>query len=364
MTRVAAAMLTMAALVCTRVALAQDAGAGDAGTVDASASRADAGIAARDAAVVPADAGSVLHTAELPPEHRPRLGLVLAPASGIMTGDLVHVTITADALAGDDVALPQQSYAPFEVHAQTMTTSPVQNGRHTITFRLDLLVLEPGVLRLPPITLRVATGNGDIGNVTTSERSVRVGSVLGNTPNAQPKPPTQPVVVMEDDYTLAWVGGAIAALILTALVTLLVARYLKRRKKAATPPPPPRPPWDVAMEKLNALRVNQHRLLAEGRMMEFVDGVSDAVREYLGNRFGFVGLESTTDEVVARLKHVGPLPIAREQIGALLSDCDLVKFAKAVPDDTQCAYLLDGAFHIVRATIPASPVVAHGEVRR
>lgn len=357
------ALAFAAAVLPSATLRAQDAGTPDASVRDAGTRRVDAGVLG-DAGAATVDASSTLHTTELPFEHRPRLGMTITPDHGIMTGDVVHVTIAADALAGDDVALPQQAYAPFELHAQSMTTAPVQNGRHTITFRLELLILEPGPVTLPAITLRVATANGDIGNVATSPRPMRIGSVLGNTPNAQPKPPTQPVVVMEDDYTLAWLAGAVAALILTAIITLLVARYLRRRKKAAAPPPPPRPPWDVAMEKLNALRVNQHRLLAEGRMMEFVDGVSDAVREYLGNRFGFVGLESTTDEVIARLRHVGPLPIAREQIGALLSDCDLVKFAKAVPDDTQCAYLLDGAFQIVRATIPAAPVMRQEEARR
>ncbi|MBK8170038.1 MAG: hypothetical protein IPK60_06805 [Sandaracinaceae bacterium] len=342
----------------------RDAGADtrDAGLDQRDASAAQDAVVHRDAAVnsdagVPrADAGPVLRETTLAPEHRPRLSLEVSPASGVMTGDVIHVTLVADALTGDDVTVPQQSFAPFELHSSNMVRGEMNNGRRRTTFRLDLLALEPGSLAIPVLTVRIATADGEIGNVLTASRPVRVGSVLGNTPNAQPKPPTQPVIVMEDDYTLAWIGGIVLALILTAAITLLIARYLRRRKKAIVPSTPPRPPWDVAMEKLNALRMNQARLLAEGRMMEFVDGVSDAVREYLGNRYGFVGLESTTDEVIAYLRKVDRLGVAREQVGAMLSDCDLVKFAKAVPDDAQCQHLLDGAFYIVRATIPVVPV--------
>lgn len=322
----------------------------------------DAGQAHRDAgAVVDAgaprvDAGPVLRETTLAPEHQPRLTVEVGPRTAIMTGDLVHLTIVADALAGDDITLPQQAFAPFELHAQSLVRGELNNGRRSTTFRLELLALAPGDVTIPAITIRVATSDGELGNVTTTPRSIHIASVLGNTPNAQPKPPTQPVVVMQDDYTLAWIGGILLALIFTVIVTILVMRFLRKRKKAIVPIVPKRPPWDVAMEKLNALRVNQGRLYAEGRMMEFVDGVSDAVREYLGNRYGFVGLESTTDEVVAYLKKVDRLGVTKEQVGGLLSDCDLVKFAKAIPDETQCAHLLDGAFYIVRSTIPAAPI--------
>lgn len=362
-----AAHLILCAFVAASTAHAQDGGVP---THDGGTSQHDAGHGHRDAGAIAdagtprVDAGPVLRETTLAPAHQPHLTVEIGPRTAIMTGDVVRLTIVADALAGDDITLPQQAFAPFELHAQSLVHGEINNGRRNTTFRLELLALEPGDLTIPAITIRVATSDGELGNVTTTPRSIHIASVLGNTPNAQPKPPTQPVVVMQDDYTLAWIGGILLALIFTVIVTILVMRLLRKRKKAIVPIVPKRPPWDVAMEKLNALRVNQGRLYAEGRMMEFVDGVSDAVREYLGNRYGFVGLESTTDEVVAYLKKVDRLGVAKEQVGGLLSDCDLVKFAKAIPDETQCAHLLDGAFHIVRSTIPATPINPGQDGRR
>jgi hypothetical protein len=307
----------------------------------------------RDAGTV-TDAAVPVRTEEreepLPEAHRPRLQAALTPREGVVTGELLHLTLRADALEGDDVTVPQQSFAPLEAHARRVRTEPARDGRRAHVFELDLLALEPGEHTLPALKLRVVTADGTVGSVRTEPIRFRVRSVLGNEPNAQPKPPTQPVVVMQDDYTLAWVLGALAVVLLTALLTWLGLRWWSRRAKPAAPPPPPRPPWERALEQLDALRQDARRLIAEGREREFVARTSDTLREYLGGRYGFDGLESTTDEILARLRKADVRGVSREEIAALLGDADLVKFAKAVPDEAQCEAILAGAYRVVRAT--------------
>jgi hypothetical protein len=313
------------------------------------------------AAIVPmvdagttADAAVPARTEEreepLPEAHRPRLQAELTPREGVVTGELLHLTLRANALEGDDVTVPQQSFAPLEAHARRVRTEPARDGRRTHVFELDLLALEPGEHTLPALKLRVVTADGTVGSVRTEPIRFRVRSVLGNEPNAQPKAPTQPVVVMQDDYTLAWVLGALGVVLITALLTWLGLRWWSRRAKPAAPPPPPRPPWERALEQLDALRQDARRLMAEGREREFVARTSDTLREYLGGRYGFDGLESTTDEILARLRKADVRGVSREEIAALLGDADLVKFAKAVPDEAQCEAILAGAYRVVRAT--------------
>jgi hypothetical protein len=227
--------------------------------------------------------------------------------------------------------------------------APAQKKR--FVFELDLLALEPGDQELPRIRLRVVTRAGRIGAVFTEARPIRVISALGNEPDAQPKPPTRPHVVMEKDYMLLWILGAFAALALTAGLTLLFARWWRRREKKLPPPPPPRPAWEVAIEKLDSLRRKQQEMFADGAVVGWIDGVSDALRQYVGTRYGFDGLESTTDEIVARLKSVSLPQGIYQEVTALLHDCDLVKFAKAVPDDSEGTRILEGAYHVVRSTM-------------
>ncbi len=290
---------------------------------------------------------------ELPAEHQPRLELRVSPESGLMTGDVLTLELRVDALAGDDIAVPQdQEFGIFEV-LDRGRSSRVENGdRTTHVFELELLALEPGPTEIPPIRVRVVTADQVVGEVETEALPVEVGSVLGNEPDAQPKPPTQPVEVWQDDDTLWWVLGALGLILFTALATLLFARWWRRRKKAEAPPPPPRPAEEIALEKLEELRRERDRMLEVGEGEAWVDGVSDAVREYFGHRYGFEGLESTSDEVIAALRTRKVRGISIDEVQALLSDCDLVKFARADATAEQTEQMLAGAFRLVRATTP------------
>lgn len=286
----------------------------------------------------------------LPEAHRPELALRIRPDDGVQTGDLLHVELEVVVPDGDDVNLPRQSFAPFELFDQSHEESVV-DGRRRFLFRLDLLALMPGEHTLAPITIRVITADGIVGQVRTDPAPVRVRSLIENEPDAQPRPPTEPVVVMQDDYTLAWVAGALALMGLSALLTWLALRWWRSRPVAAPPPPPPRPAHEVALDKLRALRRELPVALADGTQARIVDGASDVLREYLGHRFGFQGLESTTDEVIARMRQQRMNGVTLPEIVALLGECDLVKFAKAVPAEADCNRVIDEVERVVTRTM-------------
>jgi len=322
----------------------------------------DSGVA--DAGVTDAGTASAEPAVDLlPDELRPRLSLAVDPAEGTMTGDLVTLSITADAEAGDDLGIPDQPFDPFEVFDTELDEGEPEGGRKQLVFRLELLALEPGEHEVGPVRVRLVEEDGTIGFAETGTVVVEVGSVLGNEPNAEPKPATEPVRVMEEDYTLAWIGGGLLAVLLVALLAFLAARWWMRRERKAPPPPPPRPPWETALEKLERLRAVMKDRIAAGDVMSWADELSDVVREYLGHRYDFEGLESTTDEVLSRLRRIRPVGIGVEEVAALLGDTDLVKFAKATPGEEQCDELLAAAYRIVRATTPSARPTGTGDGR-
>jgi hypothetical protein len=351
---------------------AQDAGTGpeDAGTgtggEDAGAGAEDAGVGAEDAgAGTGTGAGTEDEPGEpavpdeeepaLPEGHVPTITVRLTPESGLMTGDVVHYELTVEVPEGDDVNLPRQSYAPLELVGQDHAESTA-SGRRRFVYTLDLLALEPGELTIPALLVRVITADGVVGTVRTEPQHVSIGSLVANEPDAQPRPPTEPVVVMQDDYTLAYVAGALGLMLITALFTWLFLRWWRARPKELPPPPPPRPAHEVAMEKLRALRRELTPAIADGSQARIVDGASDALREYLGHRFGFNGLESTTDEVIARMRQQRLAGTTLAEITSLLGECDLVKFAKAIPDESDCDKVIGEAERIVQRTMHANVV--------
>lgn len=281
----------------------------------------------------------------LAPEHMPEMSIEL-DATDVMTGDLAPVVFEVRAQTGDEVTIPQeQNLEPFEL-LDTDVQTQQEGGQEVQRFRLDLLALEPGEHTLT-LQVRVLTEDGELAIIEAPPLRIRVGSHIANEPNAEPRPPTQPVTVMEEDPTLYWVMGILGVILVTALLTWLFLRWWKKREKAAAPPPPPRPAHEIALEKIGELRRRRDAMLEAGEGDLFVDGVSDAVREYVGKKFGFDGLESTTDETLSALRSQMP-PKELRRVQELLRDCDLVKFAKASFTKEQSELLLKGSLGIVR----------------
>jgi hypothetical protein len=134
-----------------------------------------------------------------------------------------------------------------------------------------------------------------------------------------------------------------------AIAAWLLGKWF-RRARPVPPPPPPRPPWEVALEEL--FDVRHAGLIAEGRFAEHFDRVSDALRKYLGARFGFDGLESTTREALTVLRSMTPPVAPLDAIETFLRQADLVKFAKTVPTAEDGDLALVRAEHIVHETMP------------
>lgn len=298
-----------------------------------------------------ADAAPAASAKAAPDGLTPRVLLSVTPNQGLYVGDPITFQIVATVPKGVQVSVPEQSLAPFEA-VDRRTRLEVTDGEIRHIFELDLIALEPGQLTIPALTLRSVRDDGALAEAKTSPQPVQVQSLLANEPNAEPKPPTAPVAVIEDDYTLAWIFAALLGIAAIAAATLLVQRWLAQRPKAAPPPPPEKPAWEVALGKLAELDGRRADLLAENRGEEFVDGVSDALREYLGKRYGFEGLESTTDELLRALERVRPHQLSLSGVSLLLEQCDLVKFARATPDLAQCDDIWNGAVGLIRATTP------------
>jgi hypothetical protein len=206
-------------------------------------------------------------------------------------------------------------------------------------------------LVIPPLPIAIARASGDMMVLCSQPHRVLIEDPIASVPDPKPKdnPPPRP---QREIWTAAKSAAQVAliALVAGALLAWLIGRWLRRPKPVA-PPAPPRPPWEVALEELFDLK--HAGLLQEQRHAEYFDRVSDTVRKYLGELYGFDGLESTTREALAVLRRVSPRIAVLDTIEGSLRDADLVKFARVTPSEGDCALALSRAEEIVHATMPA-----------
>ncbi len=270
-------------------------------------------------------------------------------------GDPIDVIVTVTAAMSDEAAVPEQPFEPFEILGKKLSVEPSPNGESKVfTFELQLLCFDAGVHELGPVRVRITSVAGELIVLESNVTSIEVRSLLANEPDPQLKPPSDPVVVEQDDYRLLIVLAALLAIALGALLAWLFMRWWQRRDRPEPAPPPPPPPWETALAELHELERGRATAISEGRTEQWVDAVSDSIRAYLGRRFGFHGLESTTDEIAEELGRAKSLTIEPQDAVGFLGQCDLVKFAKASLADEASRTLIEEALALVDQTRPAA----------
>ncbi|MGC4093936.1 MAG: hypothetical protein QM756_39725 [Polyangiaceae bacterium] len=232
--------------------------------------------------------------------------------------------------------------------------------RASTIVKLWLLPLPPkpgrNELTLPALPIAISRANGERMTLCTSPHRVALEEPTANEPNPQPK--DNPKARAQREEWTAAKQVTYAALIALVVGALLATAWQvwRRRPRPLPPPPPKRPPWETAFDALHDLK--HSGLLGEARYAEFYDRASDVVRRYLGDLYGYDGLESTTREALSALKRISMPMDVWVSIQEFMQDADLVKFARRTPTEAECLSVLDRSELLVTRTRPleAPPV--------
>ena len=155
----------------------------------------------------------------------------------------------------------------------------------------------------------------------------------------------KPPIEITDPW--AWLGWTLGAIALVIAAVLLWRWWQKRRRQIALVPPVP--------AHVRARQQLDEALALIGQPKPFVVAVSGTARTYLEERFDFRAPDRTTEEFLRELS--GTALLDREQknsLGAFLESCDLVKFARYEPRETELRELHGAAVKLVEETGPAA----------
>lgn len=256
-------------------------------------------------------------------------------------GDPLLLNLRIRRESGDAVALVQNEdfLAPFEVLRQVPSTvreAPGGGVEETLAF--EIAVYSLGAIEVPSLVLQVRTAAGDSGLVASEPIPVVVRGVMpaGMTDIRDVKPPVDVEARIPE-----WFWLAVA--VLAGLVAAAIWFWYRRRRKPVVDPPPPPVHWPGEVEKI--LRM---QLLENGEYKRYYSLLSEVMRRYLEDRVRVDAMERTTHELAHDLKRV---PVGNSEISALeglLSEADLVKFAKLRPDDEVAAKAAETVLDLMR----------------
>jgi len=245
---------------------------------------------------------------------------------------------------------PEQREAAAAKAGATLTT--------TLSLPLLLLPKKPGRhrLTLPPLPVSVARASGAVMTLCTSPRIIRVEDPIANepAPKVRPNPPPRQqreVWHLARQITFA----AILVILLALLFAYLFHRH--RQRPRIVPAKPKILPWVRAWRVLTEIETGG--MLGDERFDEHFDAVSECMRRYFGDRYGFDGVESTSAEIQSMMKRVRPQPPALSAILDFLQETDFIKFADVEPKEEDCQEALVRAKGLVQETMP--PGLGHAD---
>lgn len=248
----------------------------------------------------------------------------------VTIGTPFRLTVEVSAQKDLELIIPVLGGQLGEFTVTDFGEEPARDESDRVTFSrwYTLVAYRPGYLIIPGLTVQYRDARGELQRVDAEDIGITVISVLEQQPGAaELRDIKKPVTVPFDWTPVLVVTGVLGGLIGLALV----AAHLLRRMSAPPGAAPARPPHEEALEALARLRYQ--RLDTPEGLADWYVTLSTVVRIYIERRFGLRAPEMTTEEFIFAVQRDSPLtPAHRELLGGFLSECDLVKFARHMPD--------------------------------
>lgn len=258
----------------------------------------------------------------------------------VLLGDHFDLVLEVEVADGHLVAFPTitPEFAEGRIELleeRGVDTLGASEGRYHLRKSYRMISFEPAQYRIDSLGVLASDGKGVDTLFAQGALALDVAMIPVDTAQKTiydikqplPMPVTLEEVVAIAGYTFAILAVVVA---LVALVVFLVRRA--RGEKVANKRV--EPAHVVAIRSLEHL-ANQ-KLWQNGKVKEYYSRLTEIFRTYLAGRYGVGALEMTTEEIVEAMKDLAFTPKHTQELTSLLTESDLVKFAKYIPEAESC----------------------------
>lgn len=267
--------------------------------------------------------------------------------ASIRIGDKITYTITVRVRNDIEVEFPQissQELAGFTVKDFGSSQKGLFGKKiFKQWYLLDTYV--SGEHTIPAAVVKCRTkGQTDWRELSINEVKLEVKSVLDNATN---RADIRDIRGPKSFAGKIWFYALIVLAVLLIIARVFSFILLKKKKEEANAPPTPA--HIIAYQALDALEKKGY--IRKGQTKIYYIELSDIARRYLENGFNIRAPEMTTEEFLIKVKEDSALSL--EHKGLLrdfLTNCDLVKFAKYQPAETEASLSLASARRLIDQT--------------
>jgi hypothetical protein len=279
-----------------------------------------------------------------PPADRPTVATRVQTPARLTVGDRFELSLVVTAPHLSIVTGPiADSTGVFAVADEKRSTAR-RTASMVSTYRLSMAGFQAGRHPLPVFTFLVSREQ-HVDTLRSDTGSVTIASVLPpkmDDVNALAPPETFPNYLM-------WILPGV--LVLAGVLALFLRRVFRRLRTMAELGRPPLPPWEEALESLDALPWRQWLEAQEFKPHYYA--LSEILKRYIERRFEFDAVEQTTTEMLASMRaHKTPM---RDEVGRFFTGSDLVKYSKRVPPLEEAERAVEWVREFVIKTRPVEP---------
>ena len=289
----------------------------------------------------------ILAGAQAPDTLRSRIS-----RDSILIGDQIEWTLDFSLAPGESARISKPGETPVPgVEALgdlTLDTLATKDGTLDLRGRVILTSFDSGSYVLPPLFVLLARADGTVDTLPYLGPRLEVTTIPIDTATFQPydiKGQIRYPITFKE--MLPWIGLAI---LLAALIWALLRwiRYRRQNRDFFGKPVVKDPPHITALRSLEKTRAQ--KLWQNGKQKQFYTQVTDALRQYIADRYDVAAMEQTSSEMFRDLADKDIDPSLFDKMKDLFTTADFVKFAKHTASDQENENAIPTAIRFVNET--------------